>query len=191
MRLAGAAQRHYGAEWCAFDVNDLAIRPSWLVIEAIHDLNARGLAVGVASHFEAGNYSKRLVYLTEASDLNGDLVTDGTDFNLFLAAYSDCTVDNPADLDQDGCVGGSDLALLIGAWRGRGPGGAADVSLSCHGSPWGSPLRRYPYIGMAANFLGFESLDALGDALLLLEPDSALSVCEVVDAVASAIEGAE
>ncbi len=38
---------------------------------------------------------------------------------------------------------------------------------------------------------GVYLLDALGDALLWFEPDSALGLCEVVDAVASAIEGAE
>ncbi len=39
--------------------------------------------------------------------------------------------------------------------------------------------------------LGCESLDELGTTLLLLEPDSALGLCEVVDAVASALEGEE
>ena len=181
-----------GAEWCAFDVNDLAIRPSGLVIEAIHDLNARGLAVGVASHFEAGNYSKRLVYLTEAADLNGDLVKDGGDLAALLGCWGQATPEcGLADLDRDGSVGGSDLALLIGAWHGGGPGGAACVELTCHGSPWLSPLRRYPYIGMAVEMLGFDSLDEFGSTLRLLQPDSALGLCEVVDAVASAMEGAE
>ncbi len=179
-------------DWCAFDINPLTIMPAEMNIEAIHDINPRGVAVGVASQEVSNIFYNRLVYLTEAADLNGDLVKDGGDLAALLGCWgSVAAACNFADLDRDGSVGGSDLALLIGAWHGGGPGGEVCMELTCQGSPWLSPLRRYPYIGMAANFLGFESLDALGDALLLLEPDSALGLCEVVDAVASAIEGAE
>lgn len=168
----------------------MTIRTAGLKIEAIHDFNASGLAIGVASRVGPGDrITRHLVYLTEAADLNGDLVTDHTDFSWFLASYFDCSENGPADLDQDGCVGGSDLALLIGGWGGDGPGGAASVALNCQGAAWRSPLQRYQSIMMAAEVLGVESLDELGATVVLLPPDSALGLCGLVNVVAFELDG--
>jgi len=47
-------------------------------------------------------------------DLNGDGVVDGTDLALILGAWSTSAY----DLDGDGIVSGSDLAIILGDWGG-------------------------------------------------------------------------
>lgn len=49
-----------------------------------------------------------------AADLDGDGQVGGSDLALLLGAFS--TVGGSADLDGDGVVGGSDLSLLLAAW---------------------------------------------------------------------------
>jgi hypothetical protein len=48
-------------------------------------------------------------------DLNGDLVVDGADLTMLLAAWGEPT-SNAADLDGNGVVDGADLAMLLAAW---------------------------------------------------------------------------
>lgn len=180
-------------QWCALDVNELTIRPPGVTIEALHDMTSCGLAVGVASELIPGGSTKmRLVYLTEAADLDGDLAIGGGDLNRFLSCWrmdnSDCSY---ADLDRDGIVAGNDFALLLAAWGPNEGGCEVGVSLICDGSTWRSPLERYPYIDLASQALGFDSLDDLGTTASLLPPESALGLCEMVDVVARALEGAE
>ncbi len=178
------------SQWCALDVNELTIRPAGLTIEAIHDMNGCGLAVGVASKSDAsGNIQKHLVYLTEAADLDGYLVIGGGDLSEFLMCWGSDSPDcSHADLDRDGIVGGSDLGLLLAAWGPNEGGCEVGVSLTCDGSTWRSPLQRYPYIDWAAQALGFESMDVLGDTLESLSPSGRLGLCETVGAQASALE---
>ena len=49
------------------------------------------------------------------ADLNGDGHVDGSDLALLLNAWGS-TKPNPADLDHDGIVAGSDLAILLNSW---------------------------------------------------------------------------
>lgn len=179
-------------DWCAFDINPLTIMPSGMNIEALHDINECGVAVGVASQEVSGLPTNRLVYLTEAADLNGDLVTDGTDLSLFMASWgTGCAGNRLYDLDGDGCIGGGDFALLIAGWGGHGPGEVVSVALECQDEDWLSPLKRYPYIVLAAGWLGFESMEELADTTALLTPSGGVGLCEVVDALADALRGAE
>lgn len=46
-------------------------------------------------------------------DLNGDGVVDGTDLAILLGAWG---TSGPGDLNGDGVVDGADLAILLGAW---------------------------------------------------------------------------
>ena len=58
--------------------------------------------------------------LSPDADLDHDGVVDATDLALLLAAWGS---DNLAvDLDGDGAIGASDLALLLGAWGSNGGG---------------------------------------------------------------------
>ena len=92
--------------------------------------------------------------------------------------------------DAAGVVGALEqrFGLLIAAWRGNGPGCAAGVSLTCGGSAWQSPLQRYPYVSRAAELLGFETMDALGDALELRPPGARIGLCATIDVLATALE---
>ena len=49
------------------------------------------------------------------ADLNGDGVVNGTDLGLLLGSWGACP-GCPADLNGDGVVNGTDLGLLLGAW---------------------------------------------------------------------------
>jgi hypothetical protein len=49
------------------------------------------------------------------SDLNGDGFVNATDLAILLAQWGG---NGPADIDGDGSVGGSDLAVLLASWTG-------------------------------------------------------------------------
>ncbi len=51
-----------------------------------------------------------------AADLDGDGAVGGSDLALLLSAFA--TTGGSADLDGDGVVGGGDLSLLLAAWGG-------------------------------------------------------------------------
>ena len=51
-----------------------------------------------------------------SGDLNGDGAVNGTDLALLLSSWG--TSDRTADIDGDGLVGGADLTLLISDWTG-------------------------------------------------------------------------
>ena len=54
------------------------------------------------------------------ADLNGDLLVDGTDLGLILAAWSrdqDCQGEScDADLNDDNRINGADLGIFLAAW---------------------------------------------------------------------------
>ena len=49
-------------------------------------------------------------------DLDGDGSVGASDLAILLGAWGSCTSSCPADLDGDGAVGAGDLAILLGAW---------------------------------------------------------------------------
>ena len=49
-------------------------------------------------------------------DLDGNGSVGGSDLAILLGAWG--SKGGPADLDGDGVVGGSDLAILLGSWGG-------------------------------------------------------------------------
>ena len=51
---------------------------------------------------------------TEPADLNGDGVVDGTDLTIVLAAWG--TADATADINDDGSVDGVDLTIILAGW---------------------------------------------------------------------------
>lgn len=51
------------------------------------------------------------------ADLNGDGAVDGSDLAIVLGSWGSCT-GCPADINEDGVVDGSDLALVLGSWTG-------------------------------------------------------------------------
>jgi hypothetical protein len=68
-----------------------------------------------------------------ASDLNGDGVVDGTDIAGVIAAFGQCSPDQPcpADITGDGTVGQADLAIVAGNMGAADPaaGGLAPYKL--------------------------------------------------------------
>lgn len=58
-----------------------------------------------------------VVLAPSLADLNGDGVVNGTDLAIVLGAWGPCQrVPCPADLTGDGAVDGADLAVLLGQW---------------------------------------------------------------------------
>ncbi len=179
-----------GTEWCAWDVNQISIRPEGLFVDALHDIDGTGLAVGVATEIQGNVAVKKLVFLTAPADLNGDLTVGGADLGLLLGAWGRVPPDATVrfDLNQDGSITGADLGLLLGSWGGYGPGGLAHVQLACGNQPWRSPLQRFPYISQASELLGFQSLDQLGETARLLSPTGQTNLGAVIDLLADSLE---
>ncbi len=50
------------------------------------------------------------------ADINGDGLVNGSDLGLLLAAWGSCPNPCPADFTGDGLVDGGDLGLLLAAW---------------------------------------------------------------------------
>jgi hypothetical protein len=180
-------------EWCAWNINEITHAPSGLVLDSVHDVDARGIALAVATDasMDGSSVVKRLVLLTSLVDLNADLVTDGLDLGILLGAWGvgQDQATRAADLNQDGSVDGIDLGVLIGAWGGVGAGGLVNVAVGCPESGWESPSRRFPYVERASGLLGFLSMNQLGETMKQLPADHAESLGSVVDVLAAALEG--
>ncbi|MCX5640583.1 MAG: S8 family serine peptidase [Planctomycetota bacterium] len=58
----------------------------------------------------------RLARAGSLGDLDGDGMVGGSDVAVLLGAWGACDFDCRADLDDDGAVGGGDLALLLSTW---------------------------------------------------------------------------
>jgi hypothetical protein len=54
--------------------------------------------------------------LANPADLNNDGHVNSSDLAILLGAWG--TAGGPADLDQNGTVGSGDLGILLGAWTG-------------------------------------------------------------------------
>jgi hypothetical protein len=180
-------------EWCAWNINEITHAPSGLVLDSVHDVDARGIALAVATDasMDGSSVVKRLVLLTSLVDLNADLVTAGLDLGILLGAWGvgQDQATRAADLNQDGSVDGIDLGVLIGAWGGVGAGGLVNVAVGCPESGWESPSRRFPYVERASGLLGFLSMNQLGETMKQLPADHAESLGSVVDVLAAALEG--
>lgn len=70
---------------------------------------------------ETSTHSPRYLLLRSSAgpctaDLNGDGMVGGSDLALLLGLWGETNPVLPADLNGDGVVGGSDLAILLGEW---------------------------------------------------------------------------
>ena len=75
------------------------------------------IAVGGFNEFVSGPFHVEVgvpVPPRNPADLDGDGLVNGSDLTLLLNAWG--TTDPIADIDRDGFVGGSDLTLLLNAW---------------------------------------------------------------------------
>jgi hypothetical protein len=75
------------------------------------------IAVGGFNEFVTGPLHLEIgvpVPPANPADINHDGRVDGTDLSMVLGAWG--TTDAAADIDHDGHVGGSDLSILLGSW---------------------------------------------------------------------------
>jgi hypothetical protein len=94
---------------------------------------------GPATKLATGASPEAIAFADFDGDADLDFVVSNKDSNSITQVVNGTcgTAGNPADLDGDGTVGASDLAILIGAWGGRGPAdldgdgtvGAADLAV--------------------------------------------------------------
>ncbi len=153
--------------------------------EAVHDLLASGVAVGVGSVVPDPSLSNpQVILLTEACDINGDQMVDRRDLVLFLQHWKQH--DNPCDLTGDGDVDDPDLRILLQAIGGNSVGRPALIEDIC-GDYWAKtpPL---PYSD-AVQFLGFQDFSEFGDHAASLDPDHALILSCSATIIAQAIAG--
>lgn len=189
----GKAAADTATDWCAWNVNAIAICPSGMVVESVHDMNDAGIAIAIVSSTHDGNPVPRLAYLTPVADINGDLKVDGGDLGVLLGDWGPVqSVEERRlhDLNQDGKINGADLGLFLGGW-GDYSGEAMRVWIGCQGQPWSRPLERLPYIQRASELLGFSSLDELGETARRLSTDEQVGLCSVVDILADAVEATQ
>ena len=186
----GKAAADTATDWCAWNVNAIAICPSGMVVESVHDMNDAGIAIATVSSTRDGNPVLRLAFLTPVADINGDLKVDGGDLGVLLGDWGPVQSFEERrlhDLNQDGNINGADLGLFLGGW-GDYSGEAVRVWIACQGQPWSRPLERLPYIQRSSELLGFSSLDELGETTRRLSTDEQVGLCSVVNILADALE---
>jgi len=189
----GAAAGGGAADWCAWNVNVIAICPSDVVVESVHDMNDAGIAIAVVSSIHDGTAVPRLAYLTPVADINGDLKVDGGDLGILLGDWGPVEgveARRLHDLNQDGNINGADLGLFLGGW-GDYSGEAMRVWIGCQGQPWNRPVERLPYIRRASELLGFSTLGELGETARHLSSDGQVGLCSTVQILAGALEGTQ
>lgn len=102
------------------DLTDFAIAsgidiPAGVVLALPLGLSADGRTVVGIARGNAGTFGFRLQFEADCpADLDGDGEIGGSDLAILLAAWG--TPDPVADLSGDGTVGGDDLAILLAAW---------------------------------------------------------------------------
>ncbi|MEY4534100.1 MAG: hypothetical protein RLZZ246_418 [Planctomycetota bacterium] len=177
-------------EWCFVDANHVSLRASDWTIQALHDATENGVVVAVARR----GSERRLCYLTSAADLNGDLAVDGADLGILLTVWGlegDAAGDQaPLDLNADSVVDGADLGILITGWTGERPVEGVRVALDCDEGAWRQATVRLPFVAAAAELLGFDGLDGLGESLVAAAVPERESICGCVSLLATALEGA-
>lgn len=100
---------------------DLAIIPGERFGRALANLgDIRGdgglvLGVGAGAGVEGGRLWMLAIGPAQRADLDGDGAVNGSDLAILLSAWGG--KGGSADLDGDGLVGGADLAVLLSAWR--------------------------------------------------------------------------
>ncbi len=109
-----------GSEYGLFPGPNPSGSPQWggLPHAQIAALQVRELADGYELWMSC--LSRGLAVLTVRYPTPGDLDGDGSvgasDLAILLGAWGSCTSSCPADLDGNGAVGAGDLAILLGAW---------------------------------------------------------------------------
>ena len=187
----GKAAASDATDWCAWNVNDIAIRPLGMVVESVHDMNDAGIGIAVVSSTQNGTSSLHLAYLTPVADLNGDLQVNGADLGMLLGEWGPVGTEGQRlyDLNQDGNINGADLGLFLGGWGDfTGP---TTSWIGCGTQSWNRPVQRYGYIDKASELLGFATLDELGETARALTPDGQVGLCSVVEMLADALEGTQ
>jgi len=187
----GREQANPSTEWCAFDADEITIRPPGITIEAIHDITQTGVAVGIARDTREGAAgSEQMVLLTEPSDLNGDLRVNGADLGALLGLWGPVSPTGSlnADMNGDGVVDGADLGIFLGNWNWIGTGSGSMIRLDCQADEWSVSNPIPISVEMAANALGFASLNELGQFARVLPVSTQVQLCETVTVLAIALE---
>jgi len=177
-------------QWCGMHADDLICNLpkiakvdgiSALHVTALHDINDRGLAVGIAylnypdgapNLCQWGAAGPKLVVLTLAADFNGDSWVDGADLGRLLGHWTGSTpatsdADREFDLNDDGRIDGADLGLLLGQWGG-GTSSLTPATALSWGGDCGHSVPIIPAALTAVNALGFEDLDQFASIGLML-----------------------
>ncbi|MDZ4831855.1 MAG: hypothetical protein SGJ09_16890 [Phycisphaerae bacterium] len=68
------------------------------------------------SFFLSSPFSRPWFRTPKSTDLNADGWVDGSDLAILLSAWGPCPGDSAQDLDWDGAVNGADLAQLLSTW---------------------------------------------------------------------------
>jgi hypothetical protein len=96
------------------DLNELLLPGSGLELQLARAIDSEGRITGYARDSENDNVAVRL---TPAKPALGDLDCDGSvnasDLAILLGGWN---LPGAGDLDRDGAVGPPDLAILLGAW---------------------------------------------------------------------------
>lgn len=112
-----------GVEWREVESFSAVIGPSVLGLAASNlcDMWAVGrqLVAGDLLAFAARLAPVEIGAFSTAEDLDGDGLVGPSDLAILLGAWG--STGGPADLDGDGSVGASDLAILLGAWSTTAP----------------------------------------------------------------------
>jgi len=88
---------------------------AWTALMSGGYANAMAFGHDGRSVFVVGGTTARLREEGHAADIDGDGVVDGTDLAVLLGHWGECT-DCQADFNGDRMVDGNDLAILLGAW---------------------------------------------------------------------------
>lgn len=182
--------RNSQIQWCGVHADDLICNLpnlsqvdgiSALHVTALHDIDSRGLAVGIAylkypngtsNICRWGAEGPKLVVLTLAADFTGDSWVDGGDLGALLGHWTGTVqatsdAEREFDLNDDGRINGGDLGLLLGQWGG-GTSNLTPGTVLSWGGDCGQSVPIIPAALTAVNALGFEDLDQFASIGLML-----------------------
>ncbi len=129
VQASGAWHRHL--EYLIYDPTDpFAIAPTGVYLLKLRLFHTGGIEPSAPfyivfnqndsepSHDAAIEYVNAFL-LGPQGDLNGDGVVNSSDLAIVLGSWG--AMNAPADLNDDGIVNSSDLAIVLGSWTGGGP----------------------------------------------------------------------
>lgn len=121
-----------------------------------------------------------LARLTAPADLNDDGVVGGADLGLLLGNWG---IPGIGDIDASGTTTGADLGILLGAW---GPVSTNwNITWDCSSAEIGSG--EIALIQHAAFQLGFDSLDDLAIGMSAMTPSQSTYLAEIIRMTADAL----